>query len=283
MAQLSGNAIRCLVAALLCWGMFSAPARAQVPPLVENLAQSTVEKVPRGTGRVLIVPSGSCIRSEEICRQLEGALRVALGRAYPGMQFVAREELVRMLKASGLLAVDAYNTVVLNLAASQIGADVFVVMELRREKEGYRIVSSVNAAKQRKRLAELESKELLPLVSADEGPVYITDADSGVLLFVSGIAGPSDPVTRALCEFCPAPRLTREMVARRQTGSVTVLATVTEQGSIADIRVIQSSSPVLADLTVQAVQGWRYKPAVAPDGRAFATRTMIETKFTIER
>ena len=82
--------------------------------------------------------------------------------------------------------------------------------------------------------------------------------------------------TPPACIDCPAARFPPE--ARRAKileGNVLLEITVSEKGRPSDIEVLSDPGNGLAREAVDAVKHWKFKPAIAKDGRKISTRIQI--------
>lgn len=66
---------------------------------------------------------------------------------------------------------------------------------------------------------------------------------------------------------------------RKLGGSVVLAVTVRRDGSVADIEVVKASDDDIARRCKVAVEGWKYRPATAPDDRTVDARIEIPFKF----
>lgn len=88
-------------------------------------------------------------------------------------------------------------------------------------------------------------------------------------------ANPDEPTTEAHAPVFPDasvtlpeavkrvhPEYTADMLARRLSGGVTLLAVIHKDGSVGDIRVLKADHDALVEPARKAVAQWRYKPAM---------------------
>jgi len=76
-----------------------------------------------------------------------------------------------------------------------------------------------------------------------------------------------------------APVYPAQAVVLHQQGTVILLAAITEQGTVGDVKVLDGA-PTLAQSAVEAVKHWRYKPFVL-DGKPVTTEIKISVDFKI--
>ena len=96
--------------------------------------------------------------------------------------------------------------------------------------------------------------------------------------FVDGTPGVTSP--RPLVE--QKPEYTVEAMRARVQGSVLLEATVLENGSVADIRVLKAMEPSygLDGKAVEALRAWKFRPGTY-QGRPVAVKVLVELLFTL--
>src|SRR2546427_4993083 len=112
----------------------------------------------------------------------------------------------------------------------------------------------------------------------EPGPNYARKADDipeepGV--FKSGLGA---GVPR--CTSCPSPGYSDAARAAKFQGTVVLSIVVTTEGKATSIYVLKSAPFGLTTKAVEAVQDWRFKPALK-DGNPVSARTQIETTFRL--
>ena len=90
-----------------------------------------------------------------------------------------------------------------------------------------------------------------------------------------GCAGTSMPS----CLICPRAEYSDEAVKQKYEGIVVLLAVITPDGRAVDVHVSKGLGLGLDEKALEAVRGWRFKPALGPDRRPIATRIPIEVVF----
>lgn len=99
--------------------------------------------------------------------------------------------------------------------------------------------------------------------------------DTGGGIPCGGCAGTSMPS----CLICPRAEYSDEAVKQKYEGIVVLLAVITADGRAVDIHVSKGLGLGLDEKALEAVRGWRFKPALGPDRRPIATRIPIEVVF----
>lgn len=113
-----------------------------------------------------------------------------------------------------------------------------------------------------------------PGVGTRTGP----GAGEGDRPFVDGAPGVTSP--RPLVE--QKPEYTVEAMRARVQGVVLLEATVLENGSVADIRVLKTMDPSygLDEKAVEALRAWKFRPGTY-QGRPVAVKVLVELLFTL--
>jgi TonB family protein len=62
---------------------------------------------------------------------------------------------------------------------------------------------------------------------------------------------------------------------------VLLQVTITEQGAVDQVGVIDGLAGGLTDQALEAVRSWHFKPAIGKDGKPFAARMPLEVTFRL--
>lgn len=90
-----------------------------------------------------------------------------------------------------------------------------------------------------------------------------------------GCAGTSMPS----CLICPRAEYSDEAVKSKYEGIVVLLAVITPDGRAVDVHVSKGLGFGLDAKALEAIRGWRFKPALGPDRKPVAVRIPIEVVF----
>lgn len=93
----------------------------------------------------------------------------------------------------------------------------------------------------------------------------------------NGAYAVSDPV----CTFCPRPDYSDEARKAKFQGRVMLSVVVLPNGQAGRIEILNSPGLGLDQRAIEAVRGWRFKPAVGRDGKPVATVVTIEVLFQL--
>ena len=88
-------------------------------------------------------------------------------------------------------------------------------------------------------------------------------------------------VTYPSCVYCPDPHYTPKARAAHLEGTVRLQVVVGTDGSAHDIQLMKGIGQGLDEEAINAVEMWRFKPALGPDGQPIATIVPIEVTFRL--
>jgi periplasmic protein TonB len=95
--------------------------------------------------------------------------------------------------------------------------------------------------------------------------------------FRAGVNGVGIPV----CLYCPIPQYSDEARKAKYQGTVVLQVTITTDGRAINISVVKGPGLGLEEKAIEAVKGWKFKPAVGPSGKPVATIVPIEVTFRL--
>jgi len=276
-----------LRSAVLCTAavcLFSLPAFAQTPAETEALAGRTAQRVTKTHQQhIFLAGLEGCQLDAQVCASFEASLRAALEKNVPGVHFVKRESVINILEGRGFIALDAYFPDVLKAVATSAGADILVTDTLEWQVDGYEFTSEVYDAVQGKKLDLFRAKIARPAPDSGGEPLVFKDPESGTSVIIFRGKQPRTPAVESpVCDRCPNPSYTPEAQADRIQGRVLIQATVTEQGTVERLGVIDGLADGLTDQALEAVRSWHFKPAIGEDGKPFATRMPLEVTFRLQ-
>jgi len=243
---------------------------------IDDLAIRTTKDLIETRPTILVIaPRETCNLAFQICETFDSALRSNLEQTMPQVRIIGRDDVVTEVKKDGLLAIDAYNPFALRLVGLSENAETIVTEDLLWEKDGYELRIDIRDTKTDKRLApfqSLEAKVPRSVPDTPDNPMLVADPDTKVSVIVFKGPMPKGFVYPG-CDKCPDPH------SVGKPGVVQVIGTITIQGKAENVSVISSPSPAFTKAALNALQGWRFRPAVGTDGKAFATRQPIEVSF----
>lgn len=91
----------------------------------------------------------------------------------------------------------------------------------------------------------------------------------------AGTGGVGMPV----CVYCPDPIYSEEARKAKYQGTVVLNVVVTSDGRATNISVIKGPGLGLEEKAIEAVRGWKFKPAVGPNGKPVNVIVPIEVTF----
>jgi TonB family protein len=259
---------------------------ARVPPQIDRLAAQTAKRVAKTDGRrILTTPLSGCLGAPQLCTEFDAVLRANLEKLIPDAKFIEREEAVKHLSDHGFLGVDAYMGA-LDDVASDAGADVVVGEDFQRRRGVCILRTTLADAKHLFSLGAFSTGIPCSSVQTKTALSLLRDPSSGVSLIVPLPQLPDDPpgaspIRYPSCLSCPDPHYTGYAKEKRIQGSVQILITVTERGTVENARAIGAVEVDLELASLRAVSGWQLKPAVGADGKPFRVRIPVEMTFRL--
>jgi TonB family protein len=271
--------------ALACavWSPLWSQSKASNESEIDELATRTVERVAKTQAhRVLVITTQGCLLDPDICGSLDQKVRAELQKRVPGVQLFSRGDILPLLAKHGLLPVDGYTSAA-ELVAPDLGAEVMVSESLKWIQQGYEAQIRVADLVKHKDVDDIKAKLARPASDSGTEPIILREPSDGPAVVVPrGDAKSAQARWFPSCEKCPEPQFTDEARAKRIEGIVVLVVTITEQGAGENISIVRALGGGLTDAAVEAVRRWRFKPAVGPDGKPFATRVPIEVRFRLQ-
>src|ERR1700682_5274654 len=96
-------------------------------------------------------------------------------------------------------------------------------------------------------------------------------------VFRAGTGGVGTPI----CVYCPDPVYSEEARKAKYQGTVVLNVVVTSDGRATNISVIKGPGLGLEEKAMEAVRGWKFKPAVGPNGKPVNVIVPIEVTFRL--
>lgn len=247
---------------------------------IGRLAAKTAGMVAKTDARrILTAPLASCFAAPKLCFELDAALRTELENSIRGAQFIPRGEAVRYLSRHGFLRIDAYLGA-LDDVASDAGTEVVISEYAIRKGSRCGLGTRIADAKHLYELRDFDTSVPCITFSAETASP-LKDPESGVFMIIpvrmSSNRGPHAPS----CVRCPLPPYTSYAGRQRIEGSVRVLITVTEQGTVENTKIVGAVEDSLARASIEATKRWQFKPAVDEDGKAFPARVLVAITFRL--
>ena len=95
--------------------------------------------------------------------------------------------------------------------------------------------------------------------------------------FRPGVGGVGFPE----CAYCPLPLYSDEARKAKYQGTVVLQCLVTPDGRATNINVVKGPGLGLEEKAIEAVRGWRFKPAIGPGGKPVPVQVIIEVTFRL--
>jgi len=270
--------------AILCMPLSG--LKAQGSPQIEHLAAQTAKKVAKTDARrILTTPLSGCLGAPQVCAELDAVLHTNLEKLIPDARFIQREEAIKHLPDHGYLGIDAYMGA-LDDVASDAGAEVVVGEDFQRKGGGCSLRTTVTDAKHLYALGNFSTGISCTAVLTKTTLSLLKDHESRVSMIVPlpqvpDVPSSNSPIHYPSCVSCPDPHYTGDAKEKRIEGSVRILITVTEQGTVENARILGGVEVGLELASLRAVSGWQLKPATGPDGKPFPVRVPVEVTFRL--
>jgi TonB family protein len=209
-------------------------------------------------------------------QKLAEDFRVALTNSGEGLQVQDRSRLLELLKKNNLVPANVRDAGTEQWLAGQTELDARISGELSKDIGGLKITVYAHCnVKSCDRFYEFDS--LMPLT--DDLKALIAETDREKDEFSSLPRSGKNGYSLVSCIYCPNAQYTGEASIHGVNGAVALAITVDADGHAKDIRVKVGLPHGLTQQAVEAVKGWRFKPATRPDGMPAAVRMNIETTF----
>jgi TonB family protein len=260
--------------------------KAQAPPQLERLAAQTTKKIAKTDARrFLTTPLSGCLGAPQLCADFDAVLVANLQKLFPDAKFIQREEAVKHLSDHGFLGVDAYLGA-LDDVASEAGADVVIGEDFQRKREGCNLRTTVADAKHLYALGDFSTGISCSAVLTKTTLSLLQDPMSRVSMIVPLPQLPdapsgASPIRYPTCVSCPDPHYSGDAKQKGIQGSVRILITVTEQGTVENAKAVGGVEVGLELASLRTVSGWRLTPAADSDGKPFPARVPVEVTFRL--
>ncbi len=253
----------------------------QDSPEIESLAGRTASQIAKfHPKRVVIGRFSGCLLNTQMCESLELKLRALLGAAVPDIKFSSREDVVPILESRRFISIDSYNDSIVRTVVKNLGVDVLVVENLAWKDAYYELSAKIIDVSNDKELGTYSFKVFRPASDKDESPIFFRDSTDGpFIIILRGDPTHYPPFRNVACDKCPDPKYSKEARDKKLEGTITFMATVSEQGLATQIALVSSVDSALTSIAFQTLQEWRFKPAIGLDGKPVAVRVPIEFTF----
>jgi TonB family protein len=249
------------------------------------VANQTSERVARLNPKsVLVGIQGGCLFESQLCETLESNLRASLTNSISGIQFVNRGDVAQLLKKRGYLSIDVYEESLIRRVASEMGADIVVIENLTWEPRGYELTSKIVKVSGDKEVSTFKINIARSAQDTDDKPILVKDTETGVTLVIPRQkTNHSPPLYFPGCLKCPDPAYPEDARKKGLEGVMVFLVTVSDKGEGEQIALVKTFDAGLTADAVQTLRTWVFKPAIGPDGKAFATRVPVEVTYRLLR
>jgi len=272
----------------ICFFSISLSLDAQQTPVLrqfDHLAEQTAKKVAKTDARrILTTPLSGCLGEPQLCANFDTVLRTNLEKQVAGTQFIERDEALKHLADHGFLGIDAYMGALDNVGYDA-GAEMVIGEDFQRNRNTCHLRTTITDAKHHYALGDFSTA--VPCAVATKTKLsLLKDPASGAFMIVPLPELPDTPASEShivypSCLSCPDPHYTGDAKERGIQGSVRILITVTDHGTVENAIGLGVVDVGLGMASIRAVSGWQLKPAVGPDGKPFPARVPVEITFQL--
>lgn len=268
--------------ALACAALLAAapaPVRAQQAE-IDALASRLAEQIAKPHLQRVVVQDlrGPDDKSRELGAWLADQLSMALARADKNLDVVDRAQVKQALKQQRPSASDRDDWELLAFLARSLGAEIAVMGSFGPSEDGVWVSLAASNVFGRQKTATVAtgkipmSKEMEALLG---GPLQALRPTDGI--FRPGRGGVGYPS----CLVCPSPSYPEKARRKKVEGALVLEVIITPEGRATNITVKKSVGYGLDEKAVEAVRGWRFKPATGPEDKPLPVRSTIEITFRL--
>lgn len=275
-----------ILALFLTSGLFLGPSYPQVErvptPEIQSLARSLAATLAASDIKTIAVfdlrtpdrnwlPFGSWLGDQ-----------VSAALANAGVTVVHKSQLLAAMSRQHVSPRDSFGSITEARIAASLGAEAFVVGtfgELQGQIGITLVATRVSAVKPG------EPIKLLTLIN-DKVPsedlaqhlgVPLDSLRPGDGVYKAGIAG----LTVPKCESCPPPHFSPGALVRKGQGTIVLSIVVSPEGQPREVKIIRSVDAQIDEEAIKAVEDYRFKPALDPDGHPIAARMPYTLSFRL--
>ena len=159
---------------MLSIGLGLIPVRGQDSAEIQRLADQTSERVAKERPKTVFLENGhDCVFDTQLCVSLESDLRVGLTKLLPDIQFVSPENFLKELKNRGFLSIDADSDSLAREFASEIGAEIIAIENLKLGAHGYELICNTVKVNGDKDIGSFKTKVDRSGSVNDDNPVLL--------------------------------------------------------------------------------------------------------------
>ena len=232
---------------------------------------------------ILLTPLSGCLRTPQLCNELDGVLREEIEKSIPGAQFIERQAAIKYLAPNGFLGIDAYMGA-LDGVAFYAGAEVVIGEDFQEWNHKCQLHTTLVDARHHYELADLNTPIPCSAIQTKAKLSVLEDDPTGVFMIV-GVPESQDtsrlamPIQYPSCIRCPNPHYSEFARERKIQGTVRILVTITEQGNTQNAKVLGGVEESLERVSLDTVSRWKVKPATDGNGKPFPARLEAQMNF----
>jgi TonB family protein len=265
---------RVLLAAVFVLSMCAPPPAQEAK--IDALADQMAASLSNGTLKtVTVFDFVGPDEAAAVGQRLAADFRAALAKSANGIQVEDRSQLLDLLRKDKLAPDGISDAGTASWVLKPTQTQAFILGTLSNGSDGLQLSVEAFRVERSQRISKFETS--LPLT--DDLKAFIEENKKRKDVFGSLPRASTKGHSSPSCIYCPQARYSAEASRAKFQGNVVLEITVDEDGHARDIRVKRGLPLGLTGQAIEAVQEWRFKPAVDPDGNPVAVRTAVEMTF----
>lgn len=250
------------------------PAHSQQAQL-DALAAQTAQALDKAHVKSVVVadfwsPKNSMT---QLGRHLSDDFSTMLMKSGQYLEVRDRARLHQAMEQCAISALALQNHGVAALMARAVGAEAIIVGDVKQDKEQFRLSVGTYTLPKANNIANYSVKLQAPSEWETLFAAPLEEADANAPeATTKGYTPPS-------CVYCPIPRIPRSALELRIGGEVVLSTVIGPDGRAHDVFVLKKSTPEMDESAVMTVTGWKFKPALGPEGKSAAVHMTIVVEF----
>jgi len=267
------------------------PAFAQNPPsslaeeIVNQIAKLRASSKQKGQPkfRIAVIPFGPMEKeASRVGAEIAQKLSAEISVAAPDVELVDRAELDRELEREALWLSSLNEERTAWSLSAKLGLDLILTGSFKPREDGVELNVKEVSRWENGKIIRVKAMyagggDFLERLRQDQPLVLPGQADARGGAYRVGVGGIGQPS----CLVCPNPKFTPEARAAKHQGVVVLRLIVTDEGRAASVRVISGLEYGLTQAAIEAVQGWKFKPATGSDGKPVPVWVTVEVIFRL--
>jgi len=246
-------------------------------PQIDELTNNVVEELIKTHEKAVVVFDfvGPDKKSTALGQKIADDFRNALTKSTAAFNVIDPAQITQALETNRVSPQILREPELELWLGKKLGTGIAILGELERDGENLNILVDTYQADGR---PIDEFKIIVPLTDQMKSLLHTqanNTTDQTAVIPAVGGNGNSFPA----CVYCPSAKPSSQAAKSHLQGSVLLQIVVGPDGQAYDIRVVKMQPNGLTEMAIEAVQTWKFKPALGPDGKPAAVRRMVEMNF----